>query len=100
MTFLKSDYEQLGKSLETSEEILYAIEQVTGEVFSETKDWDGYGDELENNNAHRIWADGGEELEILANLPTNEAEKDEELFWGVEKFTEFDGEKWKLTGEA
>lgn len=93
--FLKSDYEKLAESLETSEEILYAIEELLGENFV----IDEETGEMENNNAYRLWADGDEKKAVLRNLPIENGgspiPEETEVFWGSEgKFAEFEGEVW------
>ncbi len=75
--------------LETCNEILYAIEVVTGVGLSEN---DG---EMEKNSAYKLWMNGGREQEILEALPCENADEGEEVFWGAAGiFAEFDGEKW------
>lgn len=97
--FLKTDYESLAVSFETSEEILYAIEIVTNEIFIET----GNG-RVEENPAFELWKEGGREDEILAALPTENGgssiPEGKEIFWGMEgKFAEFAGDTWRTDEE-
>ena len=87
--FNKNDYQEFD-GLQTSEEILYAIEIVTG-VELESED-----DRLYDNEASYLWENGGRDDEILAALP-EDAEEGKEIFWGTGGvFAEFDGEKWIL----
>jgi hypothetical protein len=93
MSYHDQDYERLSESLETSGEILYAIEQITGGVFERNDDDDR--EELVGNATFDLWNDGGRTAEILAALPADGAEEGDEVFWGFEGlFAEFDGEKW------
>ena len=87
------NYERLAESLQTSEEILFAIEQVTDSIFKRDEN-----DEITENAAYGLWVGGGRENEILANLPTEHAEENELIYWGAANgvFAEFDGEKWNL----
>jgi len=90
--FNKKNYEYLSESLQTSEEILYAIEIVTGVELESTED-----DHLCDNDASYLWEEGGHDDEILAALPTENAQEGKEIFWGASGvFAEFDGEKWIL----
>lgn len=82
--------EQISQVMETSEELLDAIEQVAGSLFKRNDE-----NLLKCSAAKQLWTDGGREDEILAALPIDSAEKDDEVFWGhAGKFAEFDGEKW------
>lgn len=102
--YRKSNYEKLAESLETSEEILYAIERVTDDCFEYVEDEDVFGDTIEeineNSDAYELWDGVCREREILVALPTENGgspiKKGRKIFWGVEKFAEFDGEKWAL----
>lgn len=80
----------------TSEEILYAIEIVTGENFSSDDN-----DEREENDALKLYENGGREQEMLNALPlTNGGKKyddGETVLFGGDVFAEFDGEKWNMT---
>jgi len=103
--FNKKKYERLSESLETSSEILYAIEQVTGQIFRyentykriDAENVIEIGETITNNAAFYFWQEGercDHEDEILAALPTA-IEEGTEVFWGIEPlFAEFDGEKW------
>ena len=96
--FNKKDYERLSESLETSSEILYAIEQIAGDDFY----YEPHAEyeELSDNAAFYFWQEGEREDEIVAALPTtanggSPLEEGTEVFWGIEPlFAEFDGEKW------
>jgi len=108
MTYLKSHYERLSEFLETSSEILYAIEQISDDYFDFIEDEDVFGEKTneidENSHSYELWEDGGREDEILAALPTENGgspiEEGTEVLWGMEgKFAEFDGEKWARTRE-
>lgn len=69
-------YEQDASSKQTSEEVLYAIDQ------------------LENCDSEQVWEDGGHEDEIIASLPTDyDIEEGEVLYWGGE-FARFEAGKW------
>jgi transcriptional regulator with XRE-family HTH domain len=101
--FVKNKYEKFSDALETSAEILFAIEQVAGDYFEYIEDEDVFGDKTEeineNTDAYELWENGGRNLEILAALPTENGgspiEDGTEVFWGMEgKFAEFYGEKW------
>jgi hypothetical protein len=87
--------EQIEYWLETSEELLDAIETVSGELFKENNPGSAESNIIDNK-ASEIWQDPeGREDEILAEIPVDSAEKDDVVFWGAEgKFAEFDGEKW------
>ena len=90
--FNKKDYECLSDSLQTSEEILYAIECVTGDELEMDKNGLLYDNEACYLWAE-LWTEGGRDDEILAALPTENATEGERVFWcGL--FAEFDGEKW------
>lgn len=97
MNFNKNNYENKfpGLTCNTSEEILHAIEIVTGDYFSV-----GKNDEIEENAAYELWENGGREQEILKALPmTNggtEYEDGDTVSFGDSVFAEFDGEKWIL----
>jgi hypothetical protein len=93
MSFNKNHYQQNFSGLTdgTSEEILYAIEIVVGESFSRNDK-----DEIIENDAYKLWEEGGREQEILAALPTDDAEDGEKIFWANEVLAEFDGKKWNI----
>jgi len=101
--FNSRNYEQLSDNLQTSGEILYAIESVTGEDFQILHHSLLNYDENEHimcNAAFSLWENGGREDEILAALPTEDGgapiADGREIYWGFDgKFAEFDGEKWK-----
>jgi hypothetical protein len=97
MYFVKQKHEQSANSLQCSEEILSAIEQVTSESFEKVKIGPDSSvpdqDEFIKNAAYKLWEEGGREDEILAALPTEDAVDGEEVFWDS-IFAEFDGEKW------
>jgi len=86
MGFNKKDFEQLSDSLNTSEEFLYAIELFSGEKLEYVDDEDD--SYLYKNAAYDLWADGwkedGDKAKILALLSKEDAEEDEEIFWGGE----------------
>lgn len=68
-------YEQLASCLETSEEVLWAIEQVAGGDIEEA-----------DGDARTLWANGGRDAEILAALSggghnTVVADDGETLYW-------------------
>ena len=86
--FNKNDYERLSESLQTSEEFLFAIEKVSGASLEREDDGS-----IINNAACQLWEEGGCENEILAALPTEQADEEEEIFWADLK-AYFDGEKW------
>ena len=94
--FNRKDYEQLSDSLQTSGEILYAIECVTGCDFKPHKN---RFDTVAINHAFGLWEEGGRDGDILAALPLEDGcvpiLDGKEVSWGLEgKFAEFDGEKW------
>lgn len=106
--FDKNSYERISDVLETSVELLFAIEQVTGDCFEYAEYEDEFGERTEkineNTDAYELWENGGRELEILAALPVadggGQIEDGTEVFWGLEgKFAEFDGTEaeWVLT---
>ena len=96
--YTRTDYAEFADSLQCSEEVLFAIEIVTGENFEREEN----SDDIIENDAYQLWAEGGREKEILAALPLTNGgapfEDGDEIFWesldGV--FAEFDGEKWIL----
>jgi hypothetical protein len=94
--FNKLDYEILADSLGTSEEILYAIEQLTGCEIRRNLD---LNENIALNAAENLWFENDREQEILAALPTKNGgtsiPSGTEVFWGWEgKFAEFNGEEW------
>lgn len=103
--FDENSYERIADALETSVELLFAIERVTGDCLEYIKREDAgeITEEInENTDAYELWENGGRELEILAALPAADGgcqiEEGEEVFWGLEgKFAEFDGTEWVLT---
>lgn len=96
--FYKTDYERFADSLQCAEEILYAIEAVTGESFEHNYVADAFGlptRRITKNAAYLLWEEGGREGEILAALPTEDVDDGEEVSWDSNSiFAEFDGEKW------
>lgn len=89
--FLRNNYARFADSLNCSEEILFAIEIVTGESFIREDD-----EKITENAAYLLWREGGRELEILAAIPTDDAQDGSTVFWGGATFAEFDGEKWNI----
>ena len=92
MTYRKIDYEDLAASLETSEQILYAIEEIAGGAFERNDEG-----ELKENTPFKIWnaPTSADRAKTLAFLPSNDSENGEEIFWGDDgKFAEFDGDEW------
>jgi hypothetical protein len=98
MNYVKQNYERFSESLQTSEKILYAIEQMTGESFEYEHVAGDFGlptEQITENAAYGLWAHGGRKDEILAALPTEDADCGDAVSWGFDGiFAEFDGEKW------
>ena len=81
-----TEYEQRAAAANTSEEVVFAIEQIC----------DGEIDD-EDSDAYALWANGGRDAEILAALPVGCGEEDgDTLFWGDDEFAEFRDGKWVL----
>lgn len=89
--------EQIGHTLGTSEELLDAIETISGVLF-EMDAPDCVTANVIENAAWEMWQDpAGREVEILAAIPVDSAENDDEVIWGTDGvWAEFDGEKWIL----
>ena len=87
--FVKKDYARFSESLQTSEEFLFAIEAVSGASFER-----GDNENIINNDAYKLWEDGGREQEILNALPTEQAEESEEIFLS-DLTAVFNGVKWE-----